>query len=85
MRSYHQKALGCLEFVLSDNERHGFAASQLLHYHLDVNPSTDPDAPPQRLVLGFATGDVILVGWRLGRSANNLRDGELLAIRSLAT
>jgi hypothetical protein len=35
------------------------------------------------LSLAFATADVVMVGWRLERLAEYLRDGELLAVRAL--
>jgi hypothetical protein len=78
-----QKHCACIEFVLNEKERHGFAISQLLHYHLEANPSQDFKAPPERMIVAFATADVVLLGWRLGRLANKLRDGELLAARTL--
>ena len=43
------------------------------------------DSPPEKLTLAFATADVTLTGWRLDRIADDLRDGELLAVRALPT
>ena len=77
------KHSACIEFFLSEKERHGFAINQLLHYRLEPNPSHDVEAPPERMILAFATADVVLLGWRLGRIANKLRDGELLAARTV--
>jgi len=41
------------------------------------------DAPPEKLTIAFATADVTLTGWRLDRLADDLRDGDLLAVRAL--
>ncbi len=41
------------------------------------------DAPPEKLTTAFATADVTLTGWRLDRIADDLRDGDLLAVRAL--
>ena len=41
------------------------------------------DAPPEKLSIAFATADVTLTGWRLNRITEHLRDGNLLAVRSL--
>jgi hypothetical protein len=81
-----QKHCPCIEFVLGELERYGFHASQLLDYHLQPNPAAgnEKNAPPEKLTLAFSTADVVLTGWRLDSLADHLRDGELLAVRSLA-
>jgi len=77
-----QKHCPCLEFILAENERHGFHTSQLLHYRREANEG-DKDAPPENLTLAIATADVTLTGWRLDRIADDRRDGDLPAVRSL--
>ena len=61
-----------------------FLRSQLIPQHLESN-DTGKDAPPEKLTLAFATADVTLTGWRLDRLADDIRDGELLAVRALPT
>jgi hypothetical protein len=74
----------CIEFVLAEHERHGFQVGQLLHYRLELNDAKgEPNAPPHKLTLAFATADVAITGCRLERLANYLRDGELLGVRML--
>jgi hypothetical protein len=84
-----QKHCPCIEFILAQPEsgvpqRHGFHASQLLHYRLEANEGGQ-GAPPEKLTLAFATADVTLTGWRLDRIADDLRGGDLLAVRTLLT
>ena len=38
---------------------------------------------PQKLTLDFATADVALTGWRLYRLCEELREGDVLAVRTL--
>lgn len=78
-----QKHCPCVEFVVSEHDRHGFHTSQLLHYRLAANDTAGKDAPPEKLTIAFATADVTLTGWRLDRIADDLRDGDLLAVRPL--
>ena len=77
------KHCACIEFTSSDRNRHGFATSQLLHYHLGANDEPDHDAPPEKLAIAFATADVTLTGWRLRWLSDCLCEGNLLAVRSL--
>jgi len=63
-------------------QRHGFHASQLLHYRLAPNDTAGNEAPPEKLTIAFATADVTLTGWRLERIVQRLRDGDLLAVRT---
>lgn len=73
----------CIEFHVNEKERRGFHLSQLLHYALEPNSDEGKDAPPEKLSLAFATADVTLLGWRLDQVADKLRDGELVAVRTL--
>jgi len=77
-----QKHCSCIEFILGERERHGFHASQLLHYRLAANDTAGKEAPPEKLTIAFATADVTLTGWRLERVVQRLRDGDLLAVRT---
>ena len=78
------KHCACIEFILSDRDRHGFATGQLLHYHLGANDEEGKDAPPEKLFIAFATADVTLTGWRLGRISDHLCEGNLLAVRAVS-
>jgi len=89
-----QKHCPCVEFLLDDTEaarphRHGFHTGQLLHYTLQPTggsaggESGTSHGAPEKLTLVFATADVVMVGWRLDRLAEHLREGQLLAVRAL--
>jgi hypothetical protein len=70
---------------LDEHRRHGFATSQLIDYTLEPNPDAggDQNAPPQKLVLAFSSADVVIVGWRLGRLADLLRENDLATVHIL--
>ena len=72
----------CIEFHLDEHHRHAFNASQLIEFSLDPNPDADTNKnePPQKITLVFSTADVVVLGWRLGLIADNLRDNKLSAI-----
>ena len=72
----------CIEFVPAEDQRHGFNNSQLLDYRLEPNSSNEKDAPPDKLLVAFATADVVIVGWRLSTLSDHLRDGDLRVVRS---
>ncbi|HUI08511.1 MAG TPA: hypothetical protein VL486_16035 [Verrucomicrobiae bacterium] len=76
------KYCACVEFHLDEEHRHGFHTSQLIHYTLEPNPDAhnDKNAPPQRLALVFSTADVVILGWRLGRLADLLRENDLATV-----
>ena len=71
-----------IEFHLDEHHRRAFNASQLIEFSLDPNPDADANKnePPQRITLVFSTADVVVLGWRLGLIADNLRDKKLSAI-----
>jgi hypothetical protein len=52
---------------------------------LEPNPDDgeDKNAPPQRLTLAFSTADVVILGWRLGRLADLLRENNLATVHVL--
>ena len=66
----------------SDGRRRGFHASQLIEYTLEPNPDAEDekDAPPDKLTFAFSTADVVVLGWRLGRLADSLRENKLAAV-----
>jgi len=74
-----------IEFYPDEHNRHGFPASQLIHYSLGENPDADDDKnePPQKLALAFSTADVVILGWRLGHIADKLQENELAAVQVL--
>ena len=75
----------CIEFYF-DGRRRGFHTSQLIEYTLEPNPEADEDdggrapAPPESLTLAFSTADVVVLGWRLTRISDYLRDNKLAAV-----
>lgn len=80
------KYCACIEFHLDEERRHGFHTSQLLEYTLEPNPDAgeDKNAPPQQLALAFSTADVVIMGWRLGRLGDLLRENDLATVHILS-
>ena len=80
------KYCACVEFHLDEEHRHGFHTSQLIDYTLEPNPDAgeDRNAPPQRLALAFSTADVMILGCRLGRLADLLRENNLATVHVLS-
>jgi len=80
------KYCACIEFRLDEERRRGFHTSQLIDYTLEPNPDAgeDKNAPPQELALAFSTADVVILGWRLGRLADLLRENELASVHVLS-
>ena len=80
------KYCACIEFHLDEERRRGFHTSQLIDYILEPNPNAgdDKNTPPQKLVLAFSTADVVILGWRLGRLADLLRENELATAHVLS-
>jgi hypothetical protein len=79
------KYCACVEFHLDDEHRHGFHTSQLISYTLEPNPGDgkDKNAPPQKLSLVFSMADVEILGWRLSRLADLLRENDLATVHVL--
>jgi hypothetical protein len=71
-----------VEFQPAPNTRQGFALAQLLHYTLDANPAAELDTP-DRLTLAFSTADVVIVGARLVRLSDLVREHKLAVVRTL--
>ena len=71
----------CIEFHF-DECRRGFHANQLIEYTLEQNPEAEDDkeAPTEKLSFAFSTADVVVLGWRLARLADCLRENKLAAI-----
>jgi hypothetical protein len=80
------KYCACIEFHLDEERRRGFHTSQLIDYTLEPNPHAgdDKDAPPQKLALAFSTADVVILGWRLDRLADLLRENNLATVHVLS-
>jgi hypothetical protein len=78
------KYCACVEFRPDDDLRHGFSVSQLIAYTLESNPDAgdNREAPPQKLLLAFSTANVVILGWRLGRLADSLRENNLAVVRA---
>jgi hypothetical protein len=87
-QSFNTSAKYCfaIEFYPDEHNRHGFPASQLMHYSLGENPdgADDKNEPPQKLTLAFLTADVVILGWRLGHIVNKLQENELASVQVLA-
>ena len=75
----------CIEFHF-DGRRRGFQTSQLIEYTLEPNPDAEDDkeGPPEKLSFAFSTADVVVLGWRLGRLADCLRENNLAAVGTLS-
>ena len=80
------KYCACIEFHLDEERRRGFHTSQLIDYTLEPNPDAgeNKNAPPQKLALAFSTADVVILGWRLGRLADLLRENDLATVHVLS-
>jgi hypothetical protein len=80
------KYCACIEFHLDEEHRHGFHTTQLTDYTMEPNPdaSEDKNAPPQKLALAFSTADVVILGWRLARLADLLRENGLATVHVLS-
>src|ERR1700690_864733 len=80
------KYCACIEFHLDEHRRHGFHTSQLIDYTLEPNPDTEnnKNASPEKLALAFSTADVVILGWRLGRLADLLRENDLATVHVLS-
>jgi hypothetical protein len=76
------KYCACVEFHLTEHKRRGFHTSQLIEYTLAPNPDAEDDknAPPQKLALAFSTADVVILGWRLERLCEKLRENDLATV-----
>jgi hypothetical protein len=76
------KYCACIEFHLDEERGRGFHISQLIDYTLEPNPDAgeDKNAPPEKLALAFFTADVVILGWRLSRLANLLRENDLATV-----
>jgi hypothetical protein len=80
------KYCACIEFHLDEHRRHGFHTSQLSDYTLEPNPDAENDknVPPEKFALAFSTADVVILGWRLGRLADLLRENDLATVHVLS-
>ena len=56
-----------MDFVSADGCCRSFPMAQLVRCVLEQNPAApdQPESPPDRLTLAFATHDVVLLGWNL--------------------
>jgi hypothetical protein len=79
------KYCACVEFHLDEEQRHGFHSGQLIDYTLEPNPNVgeEKNSLPQKLVLAFSTAEVVILGWRLGRLTDLLRENELATVHVL--
>jgi hypothetical protein len=73
-----------IEFQPTPDSRQGFALAQLLHYTLEANPAAGKEEAPERLSLAFSTADVVILGARLVRLTDLLREHRLAIVRPLS-
>jgi hypothetical protein len=80
------EARSFIEFQPAPESRLGFALAQLLHYALEANPASEDskDAAPERLTLAFSTADVVILGARLVRLTDLLREHKLAVVRAIS-
>lgn len=71
------------DFALDDGRVRGLAASQYLGYVLEPNPSPEPGSP-ERMILHYATADVVILGRQLKRIAGALSRGGLERLQPLS-
>ena len=79
----HDSSSMTIDFFTGDKRVYGFPYHHLINYVLDANPNLDRnrDAPPDRLTLGFASHDVVVLGWRLQGLLQFLHDAKIMTIR----
>ena len=84
MQTGRHGATAFVEFQVSPTRTCGFPLGQLCHYTLEANPAAEGDGgPPERLTMGFPTADVVMVGARLGRIVEAIREQALAAVLPL--
>lgn len=85
--------LACLEFshtycasirIKADDKRtYHFATSHYIDGMIEGSAGREVNAPPQRLVLRFTTGEVMVRGSRLERIEDQLAEGHLRGLKSV--
>lgn len=91
--TYHElEKLACLESSLiyiasiriraDDCRTYSFAMSHYIDGVVEANPNRDGDAPPERLVLRFTTGEVTALGSGLERIEDRLAEGHLRGLKA---
>jgi hypothetical protein len=61
--------------------RTSFASAHYLDGVHEANPASEANAPPERLVLRFTTGEVVVLGSRLERIEDALAEGQLRGLK----
>jgi hypothetical protein len=87
------KRLACLEtwngavavvtFVADDGRGYTFATAQFLDGLHECRSASEPNAPCERLVLRFTTGDAVVLGSRLDRIEEGMAAGCLRRAKTI--
>jgi hypothetical protein len=74
-----------LQVTADDGDSYLFGVGQFLDAKLENNPQVEDDrqAPPERLHLRYATGEVVVLGWGLRKAADGIGSGKLKFIKPL--
>jgi hypothetical protein len=76
-----------LYVTADDGVSYLFGVGQFLDAKLDNNfqIENDPQAPPERLHIRYATGEVVVLGWGLHKVADWIGSGRLKSIKPLGS
>jgi hypothetical protein len=66
-----------------DGRAYSFASAHFLDGIHEANVASEGDAPPERLVLRFTTGEVVVLGSRLERVEDALSEGHLRGLKTI--
>jgi hypothetical protein len=67
-----------------DGRTYLFASAHYLDGVYEASSGKDANGSPERLVLRFTTGEVVVLGTRLGRIMDKLAEGHLRALKTVA-
>jgi hypothetical protein len=76
--------VAALEAITDDGISYLLPYAQFLYAERTSNPAVEkePDAPPERMLMRFASGDVVVLGSGLKRLEMNLQKYELKFVKS---
>ena len=74
-----------LAVATDDGQEYFFGAGQFLDAHLAGNAAIEKGehAPPERLLIRYATGEIVILGRGLRRVAQMIQRGELESLKAL--
>jgi hypothetical protein len=81
-----QKHLFAVAVTADDGHDYFFSTAQFLDAQIECNPGIQGDQkrPPERLLVRYATGEIVILGRGLHRLAHPLQRGELESLKPLA-